>query len=427
VNCFAKLAFGLGVLLPGSCFAVEDEAIYWNNIGLRIVKSAMIPPPLIARNLAISSIAQFDASAAVRRTRVSYIYRGMTDEVGVPEDAAISAAAYYALKGAFPEQAHIAEEAWRRRLPELRKKKHWYEAKRIGEEAARAILRARADDGSKDSQYTDPGGTEIGQWRPVKILEEPDLKRFEPSVLPGWKYVRPFAIPDSRLCWPEGSIKMDGPEYAEAVEEVRLLGGRNSTIRTPEQTLIAQFWQGQGGTLTPVGQWNDLATRAAVKEKRTLHQNLLMYAVLNVALADAGISSWDFKYATRMWRPQTAIREADKDDNPGTQVDPTWRSLIVTPNHPSCVSGHSAFSAAGAEVLKACFGQDDLEIVVASDSTKNWQTRIIHGFTNTAKECGRSRIYGGIHFEFDNTMGQELGSKVAKFVLSQPWVKASLD
>ena len=416
-----------GLLSPATTLAVSDEAIYWNNIGLKVVKSAMIPPPLIARNLAISSIAQFDASAAIRRTRVSYIYRGMTDEVGVPEEAAIAVAAATALKGAFPEQAFIVEEAWRRRIPELKKMKHWYEAKRIGEEAANAILRARADDGSKDAQYTDPGGTGIGEWRPVKILEEPDLKRYEPSVLPGWKYVRPFAIPDTKVCYPEGSIQMDSREYAAAVEEVRRLGGRVSTERTKEQTLIAQFWQGQGGTLTPVGQWNDLATRAAVKEKRTLHQNLLMYAALNVALADAGTAAWDFKYETRMWRPQTAIREADKDGNPGTQVDPTWRSLIVTPNHPSCVSGHSAFSAAGAEVLKACFGRDDLEIEVASDSTKNWQTRTIHGFTNTAKECGRSRIYGGIHFEFDNTMGQDMGRKVARFVLAQSWVRASLD
>lgn len=416
-----------GCLLPVFANAVSDEAIYWNNVGLKVVKSAMIPPPLIARNLAISSIAQFDASAAIRRTRVSYIYKGMTDEVGVPEDAAVAVAAATALKGAFPEQAFIVEEAWRRRLPEFRKKKHWYEAQRIGEEAARAILRARADDGAKDAQYTDPGGTGIGEWRPVKILEEPDLKRYEPSVLPGWKFVRPFAIPNNQACFPSGSIALDSAEYAAAVEEVRRLGGRVSTERTKEQTLIAQFWQGQGGTLTPVGQWNDLATRAAVKENRTFHQNLFMYAVLNVALADAGTAAWDFKYETRMWRPQTAIREADKDGNPGTQVDPTWRSLIVTPNHPSCVSGHSAFSAAGAEVLKACFGRDDIEVEVASDSTKNWQTRTIHGFTNTAKECGRSRIYGGIHFEFDNVMGQEMGRKVAKFVLNQAWVKASLN
>jgi len=426
MNCIAKLAIGFGLLCPFAAHADTDEAIFWNNVGLKVVKSAMIPPPLIARNLAISSIAQFDASAAVRRTRVSYIYKGMTDEVGVPEAAAVAAAAAAALKGAFPEQAFIVEEAWRRRLPEFKNMKHWYEAKRVGEAAANAILRARADDGANDAQYTDPGGLGIGEWRPVKILEAPDLKRYEPSVLPGWKHVRPFAIPDNRLCYPEGSIKMDGPEYAAAVEEVRRFGGKVSSERTPEQTLIAQFWQGQGGTLTPVGQWNDLATRAAVKEKRTFHQNLLMYAVLNVALADAGTAAWDFKYETRMWRPQTAIQQADRDDNPGTQVDPTWRSLIVTPNHPSCVSGHSAFSAAGAEVLKACFGRDDLEIVVASDSTKNWQTRTIHGFTNTAKECGRSRIYGGIHFEFDNMMGQEMGAKVAKFVLSQSWVKASI-
>lgn len=426
MQCVKKMLIGIGLLCPVVACALTDEAVFWNNVGLKVVKSAMIPPPLIARNLAISSIAQFDASAAVRRTRVSYVYKGMTDEVGVSEDAAVAYAAYLALKGSFKEYGYIVEEAWRRRRPEFEKQKHWYEAKRIGEEAANAILRAREDDLALEAQYTDHGGLGIGEWRPVKILEEPDLKRYEPSVLPGWKLVRPFSIPDPKLCFPSGSISIESKEYAGAVEEVRRLGGKVSTERTPEQTLIAQFWQGQGGTLTPVGQWNDLATRAAVKEKRTFHQNLLMYAMLNIALADAGIAAWDFKYQTRMWRPQTAIREADKDNNPGTQVDPTWRSLIVTPNHPSCVSGHSAFSAAAAEVLKACFGRDDLEVVVASDSTKNWQTRTIHGFTNTAKECGRSRVYGGIHFEFDNQMGLELGSKVARFVLGQPWVKASL-
>ena len=204
MNCIARLTVGIGLLAPALALAASDEAIFWNNVGLKVVKSAMIPPPLIARNLAISSIAQFDASAAVRRTRVSYLYKGMTDEVGVPEDAAVAYAAYLALKGSFKEYAYIVEEAWRRRLPEFKKKKHWYEAKRIGEEAATAILRARQDDYALDAQYTDNGGTGIGEWRPVKILEEPDLKRYEPSVLPGWKLVRPFAIPDSKVCYPAG-------------------------------------------------------------------------------------------------------------------------------------------------------------------------------------------------------------------------------
>ncbi len=421
-----RFALATVLALPICAAANADEATFWNEVGLKVVKSAMIPPPTIARALAISSIAQADAFSAVRRSRLGFVYKGMTDEVGVSEEVAVATAAAKALKGVFPEQAFIVEEAWRRRIVALKKMPKFYEASRIGEEAANAILRMRWDDGSESAQYTDPGGTGVGEWRPVKILEEPDLKRYEPSVLPGWKYVRPFVIPSADSCRPEGKIDMQSREYIDAVDEVRRLGGRVSKERTPEQTLIAQFWQGQGGTLTPVGQWNDLATRVAVQEKRTLEQNVTMYAVMNVAIADACLAAWEFKYLTRMWRPQTAIREADKVGIPDMKADPEWRSLLVTPNHPSCVSGHSAISWSAAEALKACFKTDKIHIQVASDSTKNWQTREFSSFSQVANECGRSRIYGGIHFQFDNTMGAELGGKVAGYVLNSSWAKALL-
>ena len=112
-----------------------------------------------------------------------------------------------------------------------------------------------------------------------------------------------------------------------------------------------------------------------------------MNAVLNVALADAGISSWEFKYETRMWSPQTAIREADKDGNPGTQVDLTCRSLIVTPNHPTYVSGHSTFSSAEATVLSSFFGTDQVQFSLDSAGS----TRSFDSLIAAAEEAGQSR------------------------------------
>jgi membrane-associated phospholipid phosphatase len=145
---------------------------------------------------------------------------------------------------------------------------------------------------------------------------------------------------------PSGPPALSSDKYAADFNQVKTLGAKNSTVRTPEQTEIAQFWSDGAGTYTPPGHWNQIAEEVATKRNTSLVDEARLFALLNIALADAGIAAWDAKYAYDFWRPATAIRQADFDNNPQTTADPTWDSLIGTPPFPEYVSGHSTFSGA---------------------------------------------------------------------------------
>jgi hypothetical protein len=139
-----------------------------------------------------------------------------------------------------------------------------------------------------------------------------------------------------------------------------------------------------------------------------------LFALLNIATADALISCWDAKYAYSFWRPVTAIRAADTDGNPDTEPDTSWSPLLVTPNFPSYTSAHSTVSGAAAEVLTALFG-DQYQFTVSAVSVPS--TRSFDSFEAAAAEAGRSRIYGGIHYTFDNLNGLAVGGEVADYVI----------
>ena len=188
--------------------------------------------------------------------------------------------------------------------------------------------------------------------------------------------------------------------------------GPDSTERTAEQTLIARFWADGAGTATPPGHWNQIADDVARQRDTDLVQNARLFALLNIALADAGIASWDAKYYYGFWRPITAIREAGADGNALTMPETDWSPLLATPPFPSYTSGHSTFSGAASEVLSFFFGPehrvhhstDDLPGVVRS----------FDSFSEAAEEAGMSRIYGGIHFGFDNRDGLAQGRAVGR-------------
>lgn len=196
-----------------------------------------------------------------------------------------------------------------------------------------------------------------------------------------------------------------------------MLGAADSAVRLGEETRIAHFWADGPGTVTPPGHWNRIAQTVARPAGLSLPENARLFALLNVTLADAAIVCWDMKYTCNLWRPVTAIREADTDGNDGTTRDPHWRPLLDTPPFPSCTSGHSTFSGAAAQVLALFFGRDEMRF--ADSSHTDGQTRTYHSFSAAAEEAGRSRVYGGIHFEFDNRAGLQSGRAVARYIFER--------
>jgi hypothetical protein len=207
---------------------------------------------------------------------------------------------------------------------------------------------------------------------------------------------------------------LDSDAYAAAINEVKDLGRADSTTRTDEQTQIARFWNDGLGTAFAPGYWNRIAGQVATDQGLSLVQNARLFAMLNIATADALISCWDAKYTYNLWRPVTAIRAADTDGNPDTEADANWTPLLVTPNFPSYTSAHSTVSAAAAEVLTALFGAENSCSVGAEGVP---YTRSFTSF-DAAAEAGQSRIYGGIHYQFDNQAAHVSGRAVGRFVVA---------
>jgi hypothetical protein len=144
-----------------------------------------------------------------------------------------------------------------------------------------------------------------------------------------------------------------------------------------------------------------------------------------VAQADAYFAVWDAKYAYNFWRPVTAIRAADTDGNPDTNQDSTWTPLLVTPNHPSYVSGHSGHSAAAAAVLAAFFGTDAVRFSLTTDSLPGGVTHSFASFSDAVREVSDARVYAGIHWRFDVAAGEAVGSEVGNYVVSHCLLRAS--
>jgi hypothetical protein len=266
------------------------------------------------------------------------------------------------------------------------------------------VLAWRRHDGSRRRVAYTPD-TAVGLWRPTP-------PGFKAALLPQWPEVRPFGVRDVAAFRPEPAPALTSAEYTRDFNEVKRLGSRDSATRTADQTIIAWFWDDGAGTSSPPGHWNLIAQVVARRQGNTVPENARLFALLNVALADAGIVCWDCKYRFRVWRPITAIRQADRDGNPDTLADVRWNPLLETPPFPSYTSGHSTFSGAAAAALAHFFGTDAVAFTVGSEGLAATE-RSFARFSEAAAEAGRSRIYGGIHYEFDNRVGLALGRAVA--------------
>lgn len=239
-----------------------------------------------------------------------------------------------------------------------------------------------------------------------------------PALFPQWGLVVPFALRSGDQFRPPAPPPLTSSQYATEWKEVKALGSKDSAIRTPDQTRTAQFWGYGPGTATPPGHWNQVARAVLQSNACTANcteSNARMFALLNIALADAAIISWDAKYVYDYWRPITAIREADTDGNPDTELDPAWSPYLETPPFPEYTSGHSTFSGAAATVLTYTFGSDRIPFSVGSDDIPGY-TLSYDSFSQAALESGKSRIYGGIHFSAANVHGLSTGSAVGSYV-----------
>jgi PAP2 superfamily len=384
----------------------DDVVLRWNEVLLRAIKADRTPPPQAARNMALVHAAIYDAVNAVQPAHRAFRVDARATLPTAPE-AAAAIAAHRTLVELYPGQVERFDRALDESMADIADGQTKTQGMVLGNYVAEKVLDWRREDGSRRRAAHRPG-TAVGVWRPTP----PD---FRPGLLPQWPAVAPFAVTnpsDFRAAPPPA---LTSREYTAGFQEVKGLGARDSTARTAEQTLIARFWADGDGTVTPPGHWNRIAQEAARQRGNALADNARLFALLNVSLADAGIVCWDCKFHYALWRPITAIRHAGQDDNPDTEPDPDWAPLLTTPPFPSYTSGHSTFSGAAAAALASFFGTDEVRFTTTSEGTPG-VTRSFARFSEAAAEAGRSRIYGGIHYEFDNAEGLKVGRSVADYV-----------
>lgn len=386
-----------------------DEVIHWNNVLLNSVRAERTPPPAASRKMAITHIAIYDAVNSIVQSHEPYLFF-MPAAGDLPLDAAIAAAAHSTLSDMFPQFQAIYDLELTESLSQIPDGPDEDAAVLLGQAAATEILAARA---------SDPDGTVLpgslpaagpGVWKPTP----PALVSY---LLPGWAVMPPFAMRTPDQFRKSGPPRLISGEYTRDFNRVNSIGSRISTTRTADQTQIALFWADGPGTATPPGHWNEIAQQAAVHLELPSAENARLFALLNITLADAAIAAWDMKFDYYLWRPISAIREADLDGNPKTQKDSTWEPLINSPPFPGYVSGHSTFSGSAATLLKHFFGTDQVAFTTSSDGLPGvW--RSFNSFSYAAAEAGQSRIYGGIHFDFEDKDGQQAGKQLADFVFA---------
>jgi membrane-associated phospholipid phosphatase len=403
----ATLAF---IAVPASADDVTD----WNAILFQTAHAAGTSPLIMTRSSAIVQAAVFDALNGIER-RYTPVHVVPNAPRGASRRAAVVQAAYGTLIKLYPPAlnqltalrdaslAAIEADAAVENSQSIARGIEW------GQYVADAIWTWRSADGFTPAPPPFIGGLAVGEWRPTPLA-------MLPGAGPQFAYMTTWSILYPAQFRPAGPPALGSARYALDFNETGSMGSLGSTLRTADQTVAAQFW----ATSTSSFFWNRIAVNLGMERNTTLSENARLLALLDVAMADAGIACWEAKYHYVFWRPITAIRLADTDGNSATTADPGWTPLLITPNHPEYPSGHSTTSGAAARVLADYFGENTT-FSIDSDAGVPVVAGVTRSFTSFAAaltEIKEARIFGGIHFRSACDDGQATGIAVANYVLA---------
>jgi hypothetical protein len=380
----AALAAGLFAAAPAAAQqppTTPDAAVSWNRTLLGILRTPGAQPATVhpTRSFALLHEAILDA---------------VTAPPGASRAAAATVAAHDVLTSLYPTMQATVDDQEQRELAAVHSASARMRGAQVGASAAARLLALRADDGANATPPAYVSTLLPGDYRPTPPA-------FAAPVFTHWSAVRPWVLRSADQFRPPPPPALSSSRYAAAIAEVQSLGQDSSTTRTADQTQVARFWA------APIqNYWNEIAQTAALAHHGGLERDARLFAELNLSIADGVIAFYDAKYAYRLWRPITAIRE----------TDPAWTPLANTPADPSYPGAHSVVSAAASEVLRTAFG-DRFGFTVRSEVLPG-VTRSFPTFSAAVEEAGRSRIYAGVHTALDDDSGRELGRNVAGYVLA---------
>ena len=389
----------------------ENVVLQWNRVLQETMRTPGQHPATIfqTRSYAMMHAAIYDAVNSIDGTHTPYI--ADVPRSGNPlasQDAAAAQAAHDVLVALYPTRASVFAAELNTSLngiPGFRA----FLGVRVGRIAAAQLLAVRANDGwlVTPPPYVlpmTPGNWQLAPGNTVATFTH------YPGVLP-------FAIGSATRFTPNPPPALTSDEYARDFNEVKALGSATSTTRTADQTHVARLWANVDVTapFQPFGVWNNVARTVSIQRNLTTAENARLFALLNISFHDTLQTTFAGKFQYGLWRPVTAIRRADEDGNPDTAPDANWSSLIGNPPYPTYPGNVASAGTSGATILALFFGRDDIRYQHTWEGTGG-ATRSYAGFNAMANEAERSRVYGGIHFTFDQVAGQSAGRNVANYV-----------
>jgi hypothetical protein len=378
--------------------SAQNVVIDWNSIAsTTIVTNAKEASGTSGVWFAYVQLAVYDAVNAIDHQYQPYVFTAQAP-AGASKDAAAVAAAHRILVNYFPAQQASLDVQFTASLSAISDTGADIAAgASVGEQAARALIAARANDGLlANVPYSPPLG--LGFWQPTPPA-------FAKPITPWLGQMVPFTMTSAGQFFPdEGPTPLDSQQWIDDYTQVRTLGAVNSTVRTPQQTEIGLFWTEHTGQ-----QYARAFRKLATQQELDTAQTARLMAMLWAGFADSVIGCWNAKFSFSFWRPVTAIRAGG--GNPALTGDPLWTPLGATPAHPEYPAAHGCVTGAVSTILASYFGTPNLQFSVDS-----LVTQTVHTFNSTGDllaEVEDARIYAGFHYHHSVVQGKVLGTKVA--------------
>jgi hypothetical protein len=381
----------------------NDVILEWNEVAYQAFGGEAYLHSLMASRInAMTHIAMHDALNAVYPVYAKYAFSG-SDADANPVAAAASAA-HTVLAHEIPEKRQFLDSALQQTLSTIPDGDAKAKGLLLGKAAGQAVINVRAEDGSAGDPISPVPSSVIPGYQAVPP--------FDFIFASNWKDVKPFGLQKKDQFRSAPHPTLDSDEYAEAFNEVKETGRLNSKARTEDQTAYAHFWY----EFSEAG-WNRVARIAAKNKKLNLFETARLFALVDMAMADAYIAGWDSKFYYNLWRPYTAIRNAQLDGNGNTTEDMQWEPEKATPPVQDFPSTHSALGNAAATVLASVLGDHTPFTMSSPTALPGTGPRSFTGFRQAADENADSRVKAGIHFRFACDAGQELGDKIGQWLV----------
>ena len=391
-------------LTPLAAIAAPNVITDWDQKGVATVQGDVPSAPRIGpvgatRIMAVMHIAMFEAVNAVDGKYEPYKGQANPDP-GCSQQAAAATAAAKVLIKMHPESAAKTQQELDAYLAAIPAGEAKDRGIKLGEKTAARAIALRVNDGN-DKVYAYRPRTQPGVYVQTMPTVSWEHSTMQPFVLTGPSQFRPGPPPD-----------LKGEQWAKDYNEIKDLGGKNSTTRTARQSEDAKFWLSAGPTM-----YSPFPRQIVIAKDMSVVESARFMSVVTMAMMDAAIAIFDAKYTYEFWRPVTAIRNGDIDDNPATERVADWEPFgVVTPMHPEYPCAHCVISGAVAGSVETLLGTSDIpEVTLTSPSAPG----VTHKFTNIHalnNEIAGARIYAGFHYRYSTVVGSDLGNKVGTYV-----------